>query len=107
MYGNFTEVNQVNHSCNCPWTETDIEKLKCNFIKQSKIKKLCINNEINGLKLLSQHNIKNTFDTIVTGYHLAGINVLIPAEILHQMLLGIMEYALTAFFEEFVIDQFQ
>ena len=38
MYGKFTEVNQVNHSCNCPWTETDNEKFKCNFIKQSKIK---------------------------------------------------------------------
>ena len=101
MYGKFTEVNRVNHSCNCPWTETDNEKFKCNFIKQSEIKELCINNDTNGLKLLSQHNIKNAFDTIVTGYHLAGINALMPAEILHQMFLGLMEYALKAFFEEF------
>ena len=89
------------NDCICPWTETDNEKFKCNFIKQSEIKKLCINNDTNGLKLLSQHYIKNAFDTIVTGYHIAGINALIPAKILYQMFLGLMEYALTTFFEEF------
>ena len=25
MYGKSTEVNHENHSCNCPWTETDNE----------------------------------------------------------------------------------
>ena len=41
MYGKFTEVNRVNHSCNCPWTETDNETFKCSFMKHSDIKYLC------------------------------------------------------------------
>ena len=101
MYGKFTEVNRVNHSCNCPWTETDNEKFKCNFVKQCDIKELCLNNDTNGLNFLSQHNIENAFDSIVTGCHPAGINALMPSEILHQMFLGLMEYALKAFFGEF------
>ena len=28
MYGKFTEVNRINHSCNCPWTETDNETFR-------------------------------------------------------------------------------
>ena len=77
MYGKFTEVNHVNHTCNCPWTETDNETFKSSFMKHSDIKIIDI------------------------GYHPAGINALMPSEILHQMFLGLIEYALKAFFEEF------
>ena len=75
-----------------------MKNLNAISLNNPKLKKLCINNDTNGLKLLSQHNIKNSFDTIVTGYHIAGINALMPAKILHQMFLGLMEYALTAIF---------
>ena len=101
MYGKFTEVNRVNHSCNCPWKETDNEKFKCRFVKQSKIKELCEKGDIISLNSLSQHKIQNAFETIETGFHTAGINALMPLEILHQMFLGLIEYALKAFFAEF------
>ena len=83
MYGNFTEINHVNHSCNCPWVQTDDKIFKCIFVKQSKIKQLCDKGDVIGLNVLYQHNIKNAFDTNETGYHLAGINVIMPLEILH------------------------
>ena len=101
MYGKFTEVNRVNHSCDCPWICTDDETYKCNFVKQSHIRKLCRDGDHVHLNLLSQHNIQNAFETIEIGYHPAGINALMPAEILHQMFLGLIEYALKAFFNEF------
>ena len=101
MYGKFTEVNRVNHSCNCPWTQTDNETFKCSFMKHSDIKHLCEKGDEHALNLISQHNIQNAFDIIDIGYHPAGINALMPSEILHQMFLGLIEYALKAFFGEF------
>jgi len=101
MYGKFTEVNRVNHSCNCPWIETDNENFKCKFMKSSVIKHLCEIGDEPTLNSISQHNIRNAFDIIDIGYHPAGVNALMPSEILHQMFLGLIEYALKAFFEEF------
>ena len=54
------------------------------------------NNEIE-LKMISQHNIVNTFDKVVIGNHPVGLNALMPAEILHQMFLGVVEYTLHGF----------
>ena len=49
------------------------------------------------LNAISQHNIVNAFDKIILGNHPAGLNALMPAEILHQMFLGVVEYALSGF----------
>ena len=59
MFGKFTEVNQVNHSCNCPWIHTDDETYKCNIVKQSHNRQLCREGDHVHLNLLSQHNIQN------------------------------------------------
>ena len=78
MYGKFTEINCVNHSCNCSWTETGNETFKCSFMKHANFKHLCEKGDEQALNLISQHNIQNAFDTIDIGYHPAGINVLMP-----------------------------
>ena len=49
------------------------------------------------LNAISQHNIVNAFDQIVLGNHPAGLNVLIPAEILYHIFLGVAEYTLSGF----------
>ena len=54
-------------------------------------------NKDENLNDISQHNTVNTFDRIILGNHPAGLNTLMPAEILHQMFLGVMEYALSGF----------
>ena len=101
MYGSFTNTNRLNHSCNCPKEYTDDPGFQCDFVKQSNIRKLCITKNNHELKKLSQHCIENAFDHVVIGDHEAGINALMPAEILHQFLLGMLEYALEEFFNLF------
>ena len=61
------------------------------------VKNLCESNNEDELKEISQHNIVNAFDTVVVGNHPAGLNALMPAEILHQMFLGVIEYTLKGF----------
>ena len=70
-------------------------------MKQSYLQKLCQDENEEELKALSQHNIKNAFDKILIGYHDAGVNALMPSEILHQFFLGLLEYALESFFDTF------
>ena len=101
MKVSFSGTFRVNHSCNCRWFDTDNEKIKCQFMKQSYLQKLCEDGNEEELKLLSQHNIKNAFDEVLIGYHDAGVNALMPSEILHQFFLGLLEYALESFFDTF------
>ena len=58
------------------------------------VKNLCDSNNEDELKEISHHNIVNAFNTIVLWSHPAGLNVLIPADILHQIFLGVVEYTL-------------
>ena len=41
MKVSFSGTFRVNHSCNCRWLDTDNEKIKCRFMKQSYLQKLC------------------------------------------------------------------
>ena len=99
MYNSFYGTSRVNHSCDCPWISTDDENMECNFISHQYIKMLCETNNEDELKSMSQHNIVNAFDNIVIGNHPAGLNALMPAEILHQMFLGVVEYTLSGFLQ--------
>ena len=101
MYGKFMGVGRVNHSCDCEWKDTDNPNIKCNFVKASYVKRLCLENNLEELKKLSQHQICNAFDSVQLGVHDAGINALMPSEILHQLFLGIFQYTLTCFFDEY------
>ena len=97
MYNSFYGTSRVNHSCDCPWIRTDDENVECDFMSHQYVKKLCESNKEDDLKEISQHNIINAFDTVVMGSHAAGLNALMPAEILHQMFWGVIEYALNGF----------
>ena len=100
MYGKFFDTKRVNHSCSCLWKDTDNPNIRCEFIKQSHINNLCSQGKDEELHLLSQHNIKNAFNMITLAPHVAGINAMMPSEILHQLFLGIFQYVLIEFFEE-------
>ena len=67
-------------------------------MKYSDIKHLCEKGDEQALNLIPQQNIQNAFDIIDIGYHHAGINTLIPSEILHQIFLKLIGYALKAVF---------
>ena len=101
MYGSFSKGSRVNHSCNCPRLKTDDETYECSFMKQSYIRQLCSTNNNEELKRISQHKIKNSTDNLKIGTHEAGLNALIPSEILHELFLGLTEYVLEEIFGEF------
>ena len=101
MYGKFFETSRVNHSCNCRWLDTDNPNIECTFVKQSTINKLCTDGNDVELGNISQHNISNAFNSVDIASHQAGINAMMPAEILHQLFLGMFQYVLEEFFQQF------
>ena len=72
MYNSFYGTPRVNHSCDCPWFQTDDENTKCNFMPHGYIKMLPQQNKDEDLNAISQHNIGNAFDRIILGNHPAG-----------------------------------
>ena len=101
MYGKFCDVARVNHSCDCPWLDSDNPNVSCQFMKHSHINQMSVEGNEDELQALSHHNISNAFDTVSLGNHIAGLNAIMPAEILHQLFLGIFNYILEEFFNEF------
>ena len=101
MYGKFFKTSRVNHSCSCKWVDTDNPKIQCSFVKQSTIRMLCTEGLGDELRSISQHNITNAFDSICVGTHEAGINAMMPAEILHQLFLGVFQYVIEDFFSKY------
>ena len=101
MYGKFFDTGRVNHSCDCRWIDSDNPNIQCNYMKRSYVKHLVSENKVDDLQSISQHNISNAFDNVTLGKHTAGIHALMPSEILHQLFLGVMQYVLNSFFNEF------
>ena len=101
MYGTFSRTARVNHSCDCSWLHTDDPKITCSFVNQSTINRLCVEGAQDKLKSISQHNIINAFNLLNVAVHPAGINAMMPSEILHQLFLGIFQYVLQDFFDSF------
>lgn len=101
MFNNFSNTHRVNHSCNCPLEHTDNPNYVCKFINQSDISLLCDLGDVETLGKLSYHGIRNAFWYIDVATHEAGINAMMPSEILHQLFLGIMENVLDTFILSF------
>ena len=99
MYNNFHNAYRVNHSCDCPLMRTDDPNYICKFVLQKDIDLLNDVNDIETLNQMSYHNIKNAFRKIMKGNHDAGLNAMLPSEILHQLFLGVIEKVLDAFID--------
>jgi len=57
--------------------------------------------DIKTLNDLSHHRVKNAFREIKTSNRVAGINAMMPSEILHQLFLGAMEKFLDSFINKY------
>ena len=77
--GSFT----VNHSYNCTWFDTNNKKIKCQFMTQSYLQKIYEDGNEEELESLLHYNIKNAFDEVLICYYDAGVNALMPFEILY------------------------
>ena len=97
MFNNFSNTYRANHSCNCPLIHTDDPEYACRFVNQSDVDILSDMGDITTLNRLSYHRVRNAFRDIDLANHEAGVNAMMPSEILHQMFLGVMEYVLDSF----------
>lgn len=87
--------------CCCPTSESDNPRANYPRKTVEMIAELVQNNDRQGLKNLSQHNINNALYKLKFGTHNGeGIHGACPMEMLHALLLGIFKYVRDCFFEQ-------
>ena len=94
-------VAQLCRYCCCPTGESDQPRAQYPRKTVSMIDELVQNQDLEGLRMMSQQNISNAFYSIRFGKHNhEGIHGACPLEMLHALLLGIFKYIRDCFFEQ-------
>jgi hypothetical protein len=94
-------VSQLCRYCCCPLDQSDDPF--CRYAKKNvrMMTSLVNNNDVKGLKAMSQQNIRNATYLLKFGAHNKdGIHGATPMEMLHALLLGIFMYVRDMFFEQ-------
>ena len=101
-YTNRTKnVAQLCRYCLCPTNESDNIRAKYAKKTPKMIGKLVKENDTEGLRKLSQHNIDNAFYKVRFGMHSdQGVHGACPLEVLHATLLGHFALIRDTFFEQ-------
>jgi hypothetical protein len=85
--------------CHCPMDKADDENANYKLKDAKKIQNMVARNDEDGLRAISQQNIKLAFDNVRFGLHNGqGIHGACPMELLHHILLGIFKYCRDQFF---------
>ena len=98
-----SRTKNVKHGCrycHCPMDKMDDPRARYRHKNQEDIKKLVDNENLDGLKAISQQHIQNAWYKVQ--FHQAntrGIHGACPSEMLHALLLGIFRYVRDVFFE--------
>ena len=93
------KVKHLCRYCHCPTDEADDPRAKYPHKTQAEIQKLIEKGDLEGLKQISQQNIRNAFYKV--RFHSAngrGIHGACPSEMLHAILLGLFKYLRDIFF---------
>ena len=94
-------VKQLCRYCCCPTQLTDNCVAEFPYKTETRIKRLCRQNNEEELREMSQHCIDLAFHDIRFGLHNnRGIHGACPIEMLHQILLGIFKYLNQEFFKQ-------
>jgi hypothetical protein len=94
-------VKQLCQYCPCPNEETDDPLAVHDYKTLSMIKKLVADGDLEGLKAISQHNIRNAWYKVrFSPVNDRGIHGATPSEMLHAVLLGIFKYLRECFFAQ-------
>ena len=97
-----SRTKNVKHGCrycHCPMDKMDDPRARYKHKSQDDIKKLVDNENLEGLKAISQQHINNAWYKVQ--FHHAntrGIHGACPSEMLHALLLGIFRYTRDVFF---------
>jgi hypothetical protein len=100
-YLNRTNARHLCRYCHCPTEDADNPLANYKPKTEKQIRRLCERDDEQGLKEISQHNIKNAFHGLRFGLHNDhGIHGACPLEMLHALLLGIYPYVRDCFFAQ-------
>jgi hypothetical protein len=87
--------------CHCPTNESDDPKADYCKKTADEIQELVDNEDIDGLRAISQHPIQNAMYSLRFGLHNdQSIHGATPMDMLHALLLGIFKYIRDCFFEQ-------
>ena len=99
-YGNRSNTQQICRKCHIPLAVCDDHMAKYRLKTVSEIQNLINNANLEGLRKLSQHYLKNAFYKVRFSMGIDyGIHGSCPAEMLHAFLLGTFKYTRDVFFE--------
>ena len=94
-------VKQLCRYCDIPNALTGRCLVKFNFKNEPEIRRLCMRNEVEKLRDMSQHHMTYAFHGFRFGLHNnRGIHGGTPIDMLHMVLLGIFKYVKTEFFQQ-------
>ena len=86
--------------CKCPTDKADDPRLTYKMKTPRGIQKLIDRRDLEGLKQISQHSIRNAWHPVrFHAANLRGVHGACPSEMLHAILLGIFKYTRATFFE--------
>lgn len=105
LCGSYTNRNknvaQLCRYCECPTDDSDNPMANYRLKTMARIQKLVDQEDLDGLKRLSQQCIENATYKLRFGLHNAlGVHSATPLEMLHALLLGIFKYVRDIFFEQ-------
>jgi hypothetical protein len=94
------QVKRVCRHCDIPTMDCDNAFYPCRHVKPDVVHSLVVSNDLEGLKAMSQHPLKNAFynSKLDIGRNPRGIHGMTPAEPLHVVDLGLFKYRLEGFF---------
>jgi len=94
-------VAQLCQKCQCPAKKTNDHLANYAPKTRKLIERLCLKNDLIGLKSLSQQPIDNAFYKLQFGTHNGqGIHGACPMDMLHAILLGVFKYIREVFFKD-------
>jgi hypothetical protein len=94
------QVKRVCRHCDIPTMDCDNAFYPWRHVKPDAVHSLVVSNDLEGLKAMSQHPLKNAFynSKLDIGRNPRGIHGMTPGEPLHVVDLGLFKYGLEGFF---------
>jgi Plavaka transposase len=91
-------VRRISRACNCRSQDSDQTNFQCEFVTMDEVQGAVLANDLDALKEMSQHNVRNAFHKVCFGGDKYNIHGCTPLDIVvHVNQLGIFKYTMTVF----------
>ncbi len=93
-------VRKISRACNCKSQDADNTSFKCKFITKAEVQDAVNRNDLDELKEISQHNVRNVFHSVCFGGDPYNVHGCTPLDVtVHVSQLGIYKYTMKVFFK--------